>query len=225
MRLSLTPSGYQNFLLNFSLELGPLLTSPKPPHHRSWPRSRTLRAAIFLNLSRWGRRPRWPCPQARDADLEPATLSSSLSPWWCTPRAIPKPAMSMTHSIPRPTALSSSPSLRRPELMMPSNPRYPWAQNAVVLPKPTRLHCIFSLSFWAYKSWFWYATLSHLFDMLHWFCSAALLWCAILSHCFDMLHCFWYAAFLWYATLPHCSMTKVSQVRWVWQHGQTLLYY
>jgi hypothetical protein len=69
-----------------------------------------------------------------------------------------------SHAIPEPATPSSS----------------PWPQGCIVY---------FYLSFWAYKSWFWYATLPHCFDMLH--CHIALI-CYIaflLLHCFDMLHC------------------------------------
>jgi hypothetical protein len=63
------------------------------------------------------------------------------------------------------------------------------------------LHCIFFWSFWAYKSWFWYATLSHCFDMLHCFCSATFLWYAtLLLFCCIALMCY-IITLLWYATL------------------------
>jgi hypothetical protein len=81
------------------------------------------------------------------------------------------------------------------EPMTQSTPCRPWARNTIVLhelvPFPS-LQCYivyFSMSFWAYKYWIWYATLPHCFDMLHCFCFVALLWYATHCYnCFDMLH-------------------------------------
>jgi hypothetical protein len=205
MRLSLTPSGYQNFLLNFSLELGPLLTSPKPPHHRSWPRSRTLRAAIFLNLSRWGRRPRWPCPQAHDADLEPATLSSS----W---------ARDDVHHVPFP-----SPQCRWPTPSLGPQRCHPpraydvqssWCHRIRAILEPRMLSS--SLSPQGYIVYFLchFGPTNHDFDMLH--CHIYLI-CYIdfvLLHCFDVLYChialICYIAFdmLHFFDMLHCHIAQ-----------------
>jgi hypothetical protein len=141
----------------------------------------------------WHRRPRRRCTQAHDAVPEPATTSSSLSPRCCAPDTVPKPTMSSTHVILGPIALSSSPSpwCRRPmpssgpqhhrpprarDTVVPATSLSPRCRQTCAIPKPTTpssspspamLHVYFSLSFYAYKSWFWYATLPHCFDMLH----------------------------------------------------------
>jgi hypothetical protein len=113
-------------------------------------------------------------------------------------------------------ALSPSPRCHRPhnitEPTMPSTLHRPWAHNTIILPEPTTPltschprahnnvvlpqpmsspspHCYivyFSMSFWAYKSGIWYATL---------------LWYVTLPHCYDMLHT---STLLWYSTLPDC---------------------
>jgi hypothetical protein len=90
----------------------------------------------------------------------------------------------------RPVTLLSSLSPQRcqpravPEPAMPSSSL-----------SPQRCIVYFSLSFWGYKSWIWYVTLPHCFDMLYCFYFVALLWYATLIHYFDMLHCF---------DMPHC---------------------
>jgi hypothetical protein len=208
-----------------------ITSSPEPScHRRVLPRTsassflttvEALRCLIFPDLSRWRRWPRRRPPQVHNAVPKPATMSSSLSPQRCAPLALPGPA-----------ALSSSLHTRRLEPATPSNLRHSWARNTVVLLSPQGYIVYFSLLFWAYKSWFWYATLPHCFDMLHCFCSAALLWCATLLwyatfsltchislicyivfdmlHFFDMLHHYitlicYIARFLWYATLFWCA--------------------
>jgi hypothetical protein len=154
------PSSCQNFLSKISLEPAPSSTYPEPPrHHRvlpeisapslNPPRSlcaiipghgrASLRPAIFLDLSRWCHRPHRRHPQAWDIISEPVTLSSSLSPWCCAPRVIPKPVTSLTRTVPGPVALLSSPSPqhRRPhdilESVMSSDPHRPWARNATCI--------------------------------------------------------------------------------------------
>jgi hypothetical protein len=133
--------------------------------------------------------------------------------------------------FPGPIALSSSMSPRHTKFVMPSNPHHPWARNAIILPKPTRLHCIFFiviLGLWILilicyiATLLWYATLL-LFCCIALMCYLAkLLWYATLSvtnrialicciaffmlHCFDMLHCHialicYITTFHWYATL------------------------
>jgi hypothetical protein len=115
-----------------------------------------------------------------------------------------------THAVPEPTTPSSSPS--------------PQGYNIVY----------FSLSFWAYKSWFWYATLPHCFGMLHCFCSAALLWCATLSQllwydtlsltCLIALLCY-VATLLWYATLLFiCCIALISYIAFVLLHCIDMLH-
>jgi hypothetical protein len=155
-----------------------------------------LRVAIFPD-------PSWWChPQACDAVLEPAKMLSSPRPWRCAPHAIPKPTMLPSRAIPGPAALSSSPSPGRHcehDVLEPgtsSIPRPPRATNAT---------CIFSLLFWAYKSWFWYAIL--------------LLFCCIALICYIVIlfryatHC--YIAFVLlhsdlYECILHYSMMKVG---------------
>jgi hypothetical protein len=253
-RLSLTSSDYQNFPPKISLELAPSSTSPEPvpslsppqslhtivesslesPHHRSRPRSRPLHAAIFLDLSWWSRRPRRPHPQARDAVPEPATMSSSPSPWCCAPRSIPEPMMLTTHAVPRSTTPSSSLSPQRLEHAMTSNPHWPWAHSTVILPKPARLHCIFlfvilglqililtcDIALICYIAFI----LLHCFDVLH----CHIFWIYYIafnmSHCFDMIHCFSYAALLWYATLPHCFDMLHCDISLIWYIAFVLLH-
>jgi hypothetical protein len=77
----------------------------------------------------------------------------------------------------------------------------------------------------------------HCFDMLH--CHIALICCIafVLLHCFDMLHsnivlichtllqCF-FPATIWSIWMHTIFLNDESgYVRWVWQHGLTLLYY
>jgi hypothetical protein len=173
-------------------------------------------------------------PQAYDAIPKSATTSSSPSPRRCAPYAIPELMTPMTHAILRPAAPSASLSLRGLEPVMPSNPRRPWACNVVILPNPTRLHCIFFfvilglqiLILICYIAF----VLLHCFDVLH--CHIAFIYYIAfnMSHCFDMLHCFWYAALLWYATLPHffdmlhCHISLICFIACVLLHCFDVLY-
>jgi hypothetical protein len=126
-----------------------------PDHGRA-----PLRVSIFPNLSRWCHRPRRHRPQARDAVPEPATTSSSPSSWRCAPDAIPEPVA----SSPRCPSVCDN---IKPTLSLTPQRRCP--------PQARKATLYIFLSFWAYKSWFGYATLPHYFDMLYCFCSTALL--------------------------------------------------
>jgi hypothetical protein len=230
-------SGCQNVPPKISLEPAPLSTSPElvpssslprilhavvesspePQHYHSQPRSRPLHAAIFPDPSRWCRSPRRPCPQTRDAIPEPATTSSSPSPRCCAPCVVLEPATPMTHAFPGPIAPSSSPSLRHRWTHTVPEPT-----TSSSSPSPQGYIVYFSLSSWAYKSWFWYAAL-FLFCCIALMCYiSTLLWyttmpltCRIALICyvdFDMLHCFdmlhyhialicYIVTLLWYVTL------------------------
>jgi hypothetical protein len=134
---------------------------------------------------------------------ESTTPPTMRRPRACKVIVLPKPAMSLTprchwpHAIPEPVASSSFPSLR-----------HLWACNAT-------LHIFLCHSSLQILNLICYIALI-CYTLLHCFCSAALLWYATLSHCFDILH--YYIAFvllhcskysyiitlLWYAT--HCSL-------------------
>jgi hypothetical protein len=211
--LSLTPSGYQNFPPKISLKptrtnnpgACAIIESSLEPrrHYQVLPGASTSsfpttveapsHAAIFPDLCQWHRRPQRHRPQACDVVPEPTTMSSSLIPWRCAP-----------HAIPEPTTPSSSTCLRRrrprevPESMMPTYPCHPRARNAIILPEPARLHCIFFFVILGLEILIlicYIATLLLYATLLLFYCIAlmcyiaTLLWCAILPHCIDMLHC------------------------------------
>jgi hypothetical protein len=143
-----------------------------------------------------------------------------MSPWHCAPGAVLEPATSWTHAVPGPVAPSSSLSLRchRPhdalELATSPNPRYPWARNAVILPKPARLqYCIFFFVILGLQimilicyiaTLLWYATLLLFCCIALMYYITTLLWYTTLPlTCRIALICY-IATLLWYATLPHC---------------------
>jgi hypothetical protein len=175
----------------------PTSTSLEPVPSSSPPRS--LRTIVPDH----GRGPYMSASSTQPEPVVPSTTHASSPSPQRRSRAqnnviLPEPVMLMAHAVPRSTVLPSSLSLRHPEPTTPSNLCHPWVHNVVVLMKPTRLHCIFFFAILGLQililicyiaTLLWYATLSHFFDMIHCFCSAALLWCATLSHCFDMLHC------------------------------------
>jgi hypothetical protein len=168
-----------------------------------------------LSPSSWRRWPRTVvskrrCPRACNTIilLEPAT---SLSPWCHWPLTVIELAMLSTPCHPR-----------AHDVVDPARPR---ARNAVILleletsstlwrprahdvidpaPSSSTQHYIvyFSMSFWASRSWIWYATLSHCFDMLHCFnmlhIATLLLFCHIALICYIVM-------LLWYATYYFCS--------------------
>jgi hypothetical protein len=124
-------------------------------------------------------------PRAHDA-IDPAPL---LSLWCCQPRAVPWPMMSSTPR--RPWARNA---IFLPEPGTPSTPWRPRARDVVdPIPSPSTQHYIvyFSMSFWTYISWIWYATLSHCFDMLPCFnmlhITILLLFCHIALICYTLL--------------------------------------
>jgi hypothetical protein len=199
-------------------------SSPDPLHHHSHPRSRPLHATVFPDPSSWCRS--WarnnvvlpepttmctphryracnaddPCPpRVHSASSspspqrpEPAMPSNPRRPWACNTIILPKPAR--IHCIFFFVILGL-----QILILICYNATFLWYATLLLFCCIALICYIvyFSLSFWAYKSWFWYATLPHCFDMLHCFCSATL------SHFFDMLHCFCSAALLWCATLSH----------------------
>jgi hypothetical protein len=139
----------------------------------------------------------------------PRVRSTVILPEPATPQS---PRHRWTHTVPEPATPSSSPNLQ--------------GYNIVY----------FSLSFWAYKSWFWYATLSHCFDMyiafilLHCFgvmhCHIALI-CYIafnMSHYFDMLHC--HIALICYNTFDmlHCHIALICYIDFVLLHCFDMLH-
>jgi hypothetical protein len=163
------------------------LSSLEPPCRRSRQRSSLFMRRHLL-------RPELVTPLTTHA-LSPSPWHHSLARNVVHPASFPIPRR-------RPPAPSSGPQRHRPprahDVVIPmtsQSPRCRWTHAA---PKPTTPSSspspqgyivYFSLLFSAYKSWFWYATLSHCFDMLHCFCSGALFWCDTLAHCFDILHC------------------------------------
>jgi hypothetical protein len=95
-----------------------------------------------------------------------------------------EPVMPSTHAVPEPATPSSSLS-------------------------PQHYIVYFSLSFWVCKSWFWYATLAHCFDMLHCF---HMLYCHITLICyiaFVLVHCF---------EMPHCHIVLICYIAFVLLH-------
>jgi hypothetical protein len=131
--------------------------------------------------------------------LEPVTLCTPCCSW---------ARHADDHAIPGPIVSSSSSSSRCLEPVTPSNLRHPWARNTVVLPKPTRLHCIFffvilglqililicyiaTLLLFCCIALMCYITTLISYTTLPLTCHITLI-CYIAFdtlHCFDMLHC------------------------------------
>jgi hypothetical protein len=167
--------------LSSTWSLGAIVnSSPEPPHHRSRPWS----SPFTRRHLPWPELVMLPTTLAPSSSPrchpEPTTMFSSLSLWCSAPSVIPEPATTLTLAILEPAAPSSSlspwcPRSRdavepAPSLSLAMPPASPSPQGYNIV--------YFSLSFWAYKSWFWYATLPHCFDMLH---IATLLWYATFS--------------------------------------------
>jgi hypothetical protein len=176
------------------MDPAPSLTSPKPTPSLSPPRSLYANIESSPKPPRCHSRPRlshFTCchlPQPK-----PVTPSTTQVPspgllhhsWACNAIVLPEPVMLCTphRSLAYDTIDLHYPQAHNavvlPEPVTWSSPRCPRAHDAPELATPSSslsLQCYivyFSSSFWAYKSWFWYATLSHCFDM---------------QHCFDILH-------------------------------------
>jgi hypothetical protein len=150
-------------------------SSLEPPHHHSWPLPRPLCAVIF---------PTWVSDAIDHADLIPKSTTLFLSlQQHHHPRAHdivhPTPFSSPRHWWPAPSSSHNTIILPEPVTSRARNTIEPVSslsqQCHHAPPSPQGYIVYFSLSFWANKSWFWYATLPHCFDMLYCFCSAALL--------------------------------------------------
>jgi hypothetical protein len=117
-RLSLTPSGYENFPPKISLEPTPLSASPKPTPSSSPPR----RLRTIVELPRSLR----------------AVIKSSPKPPWSSPstrRHLPKPKPVMP-STKRAMLFASPQQHHPPQVHDVSHLRCPRACNAIVLPEP-----------------------------------------------------------------------------------------
>jgi hypothetical protein len=130
-RLSLTPSGYQNFLLKISLEPGPSSTSPEPKPSSSPPWS--LHAIIESSPEPLHRRyPPRSSPFTHHHLPRPESVMPST-----TQAPSPSPRRhSQTHNnivLPEPMTLCTRRHSRAHDVV---DPRRPWAHNVVVLPEP-----------------------------------------------------------------------------------------